>query len=255
VNKNLPTPLYYQLADRLREQIASGQLKPGEQLPSERELSQTSGISRMTVRQALGYLEREGLLVVKSGIGTFVAEPKLTYDAINLIGFTETMLGRKGKLSSKVLSQKICPASVHVSRVLALLGQREVIEIVRVRLIDDVPMAIETNYLPAQRFAGLETMNLNESSLYSILEDIYGVKFQQAEQTIEASSANPFEQEQLGVAEGVSMLLIEGTSFEQNNQPIEFFKSSFRGDRFKVSVMSQRQAQQFAQASFSLILD
>jgi GntR family transcriptional regulator len=255
VKKNLPTSLYYQLAETLREQIDSGGLKPGEQLPSERELSQTSGISRMTVRQALGYLEREGLISVKSGIGSFVAEPKLTYNAVHLLGFTETMLGRKGKLTSKVLSQIICPASVHVSRALALSGQREVIEIVRVRLIDNVPMALETNYFSPQRFAGLETMNLNESSLYSILEDIYGVKFQQAEQTIEASSANPFEQKHLGVTEGVSILLIEGTSYNQHNQPIEFFKSSFRGDRFKVSVMSQRHAQKSSQASFSLILE
>jgi GntR family transcriptional regulator len=255
MKKNLPTSLYYQLAESLREQIASGGLRPGDKLASERDLSEHHGISRMTVRQGLAYLEREGLLTVKAGVGTFVAEPKLTYNAINLLGFTKAMLGRQGKLSSRVLSQRICEAPLQVSRALALLGQREVIELVRVRLIDNKPMALETNYLSARRFAGLEAINLNESSLYAILEDLYDVQLHVAEQTIEAASANPFEQHHLSVAKNVSMLLIEGTSFDQHNRPVEFFKSSFRSDRFKISVISQRQTQKPAQASFSLVLD
>ncbi len=253
MDKTLSTPLYYQLVEIMREQIASGQLLPGDKLPAERDLSNNYGISRMTVRQALASLEREGLVIVKSGVGSFVAEPKLTYDAINMLSFTDTMLGRKSKLSSKVLSQRVQPASIQISRALALLEKREVIEIVRVRLIENVPMAIERNYFSAARFAGLESMNLNEASLYSILEDIYGVRLEQAEQTIEASVANPFEEEHLGLAKGTSMLLIEGTSFNKENQPLEFFKSAFRGDRFKVAVLSQRQQRQ--RASFSLVLD
>jgi GntR family transcriptional regulator len=255
VKKNVSTPLYDQLAESLREQIVTGQLKAGQQLPSERDLSEQYEMSRMTVRQGLAQLEHEGLVTVKSGVGTFVAEPKLTYDAINVFGFTEAMLDKKGVLSSRVLSQRVCEASVQVRRALALIGQREVIEIKRVRLIDSIPMAIETNYLSAERFAGLETMNLKKSSLYTILEDLYNVRLHIAEQTIEASTANPFEQKHLGIAKGVSTFLIEGTSFDQQHRPVEFFKSSFRGDRFKVSVVSQRHSKKIAQTSLSLVLD
>ncbi|MEJ2599308.1 MAG: GntR family transcriptional regulator, partial [Anaerolineales bacterium] len=77
LDKSHPIPLYFQLAEILREQIQSGELNPGDRLPSERELNEQFGISRMTVRQALAYLTRDGVLVVKPGIGTFVAEPKL----------------------------------------------------------------------------------------------------------------------------------------------------------------------------------
>lgn len=92
LDKSSPIPLYYQLAELIRERIQSGELKPGDQLPSERDLSEQVAISRMTVRQAVAYLVREGTLVVKPGVGTFVAEPKLTYDALHLLGFTEEMI-------------------------------------------------------------------------------------------------------------------------------------------------------------------
>ena len=255
VKNNQPTSLYYQLAERLREQIAAGKLRAGDKLDSERDLSFQHGMSRMTVRQALGQLEREGLLIVKSGVGTFVAEPKLTYDAVNLLGFTETMLGKTGTLSSKVISQKLILASAPISQALKLTSPQEIIEIKRVRLIDKVPMAIETSYLPAQRFAGLETMNLSRASLYAILEDLYNVKPYVAEQTIEASTASSLEQKLLKIDKRISVLQIEGTSFDQNHRPVEFFRSSFRGDRFKVSVISQRQAQKIPQTSLSLVLD
>ncbi len=255
VKKVQATSLYYQLAEGLREQITSGKLKAGDKLASERDLSLQHGMSRMTVRQALSQLEREGLLTIRSGVGTFVAEPKLTYDAVNLLGFTETMIGKKGSLSSKVLSQKLTLASAQISHALKVSSRQEVIEIKRVRLIDNVPMAIETSYLPVKRFAGLETMNLSEASLYAILEDLYNVKPYVAEQTIEASTASIFEQKHLNVASHISILQIEGTSFDQNHYPVEFFKSSFRGDRFKVSVISQGKSQQTLQTSLSLVLD
>lgn len=247
------TPLYYRLSEMLRRQISSGQLKPGDRLASERDLSIQYGMSRMTIRQALGQLEREGLLNVKSGVGTFVAEPKLTYDAVNLLGFTETMKGKKGVLSSKVLSQKLVTASTQIGQALKL-GNHEIIEIKRIRLIDNIPMAIETNYLSAQRFAGLETMNLKEASLYRILDDLYNVRLRVAEQTIEASTANAFEQKHLKLKKQDSILRIEGISFDQYHQPVEFFKASFRGDRFKVSVISQPQPTKTTQTHFSLVL-
>lgn len=244
--------LYSQLAEHLREQIDAGSLKPGDKLASERDLSLQHGMSRMTVRQALGQLEREGLLSVRRGVGTFVSEPKLTYDAVNLLGFTEAMLGKQGVLSSKVLSQKLVTASSQIRQALNLSSTQTVIEIKRIRLIDKVPMAIETNYLP-DRFEGLETMNLREASLYAILEDLYNVKPYVAEQTIEAATTRSFEQKHFKVNSPISVLHIQGTSFDQYHKPVEYFKSSFRGDRFRVSVISQRQDQ--TQTSLALILD
>src|SRR3712207_5275852 len=97
LNKHSPIPLYYQLAELLRERIRLGEFKPGDQLPSERALSEQYAISRMTARQALTFLVREGTLIARHGLGTFVAEPKLTYDTLHLLGFTEEMMHRGGK--------------------------------------------------------------------------------------------------------------------------------------------------------------
>ncbi len=82
LDKNSPLPLYYQLAEDLRDKIRAGELKPGEQVPTERELSEMHTISRMTARQALQFLVREEVLVSRQGSGTYVAEPKLTYDPL-----------------------------------------------------------------------------------------------------------------------------------------------------------------------------
>jgi len=91
LNKNSPIPLYYQL----------------DQLSLECVLSEQVAISRMTARQAVAYLVREGALVVKQGVGTFIAEPKLTYDALHLLGFTEEAMRRGGVVTSRVLEQAI----------------------------------------------------------------------------------------------------------------------------------------------------
>jgi GntR family transcriptional regulator len=98
-------------------------------------------------------------------------------------------------------------------------------------------------------------MNLKEASLYRILDDLYNVRLRIAEQTIEASIANRFEQKHLKLKEQTSILHFEGISFDQHHQPVEFFKSSSRGDRFKVSVISQRQTAKTTQTHFSLVLN
>ncbi len=107
ISKRSPIPLYYQLAELIRERIHSGELASGEQLPSDRELAEQAQISRMTARQAIAYLVRDGTLVVKPGIGTFVAEPKLTYDAHHLLGFTEETMQHGGAVTTTVLEQEV----------------------------------------------------------------------------------------------------------------------------------------------------
>ncbi|MBA3416926.1 MAG: GntR family transcriptional regulator, partial [Chloroflexia bacterium] len=104
-DKTSPVPLYHQLAEAIRERVRSGTLPPGEQLPPERELAERVGISRMTARQALAELTRDGALEVRHGVGTFVAAPKLTYDALHLLGFTEATLQHGDAARSRVLEQ------------------------------------------------------------------------------------------------------------------------------------------------------
>src|SRR5688572_7494126 len=156
LDKKNPIPLYYQLAEQIREQIKAGALKPGAQLPSERELSEQVAISRMTVRQAIAYLVQQGVLTVRQGVGTFVAEPKLVHDTLHLLSFTEEMMRGDGSVSSQVLEQLLvkCPAGVAAE--LDLVPEAPAIKIVRLRLSKGIPLLLETIFVPAGFCPGLE---------------------------------------------------------------------------------------------------
>ena len=120
LNKNSPVPLYYQIAEHLQEQIGAGNLASGSRLTAERELSEQFGVSRMTVRQALNYLQSLGLIEVRQGVGTFVARPKHTYDAIHLAGFSEEMSRSGDQVESIVLEQLLVQPSARVANLLRL---------------------------------------------------------------------------------------------------------------------------------------
>ena len=140
LDRNLPIPLYYQLAEQLREQIQLGDLPPGVQLPSERELSEQFGISRMTVRQAISYLTEQGLLDPRIGVGTFVAEPKFDPDMLHLLGFTEEMMQRGNEMTaSQVLENSLCVPPVSVAQHLQLSPGGKTVKIVRLRFYGGTP--------------------------------------------------------------------------------------------------------------------
>jgi GntR family transcriptional regulator len=257
LNKDNPIPLYYQLAEWLQEQIRAGLLKPGAQLPSERDLSEQFGISRMTVRQAIAYLVREGVLLVKQGIGTFVSEPKLAHDTLHLLGFTEEVMQQGGIAVSRVLEQRITEAPVSVATGLKLEAAQTVVKIVRLRLAGQIPLLLETIFIPASLCPALENEDLSTKSLYALLEQQYGLRLRHAKQILEATTANDYESNLFGVEPGTPMILLEGVTFTDQNQPVEYFKTIYRGDRFKFVLESQRSMTYEALTSprISVVLD
>lgn len=241
INKNSPIPYYYQLAEYLKSQILTGELQPGNQLASERDLSEDLGISRMTVRQAIGTLIDQGLLVTQKGVGTFVAEPKLNHDMLQLRGFTEEMRQYgKQKISSKILEINPVAAPASVAKSLLLESNQQAIKIVRLRLYDYKPLLLESIYVPERLCPGLENLDLRSTSLYKVLEDEYGLHYTYAEQMLESTTANEYESSLLGIAPGTAMILVEGITYMENGQPLEYFKSVYRGDRFRFKLKSQR---------------
>jgi GntR family transcriptional regulator len=240
LDKNSPIPLYYQLVEAIRDRIGAGDLKPGEQLAGERELGEHYGISRMTVRQALQFLVREEALTTRQGLGTFVAEPKLTYDALHVLGFSEDMLRRGAAASSRVIEQTRLVPPPSVARQLALPPADRVVKIVRLRLSDGVPMLLETVFVPAQRFAGLEWMDLSNQSLYRLMQEHYGVRLGGSKHTLEAVQANDYECDLFGIVIGQPMILLQGVTFDVDDRPVESFKAVYRGDRFQMAFDSRR---------------
>ena len=242
LDKQSPIPLYYQLAEYLRAQIASGELKPGDQIPPERELCEQAGISRMTARQAVSYLVQQGVLEAHIGKGTFVAAPKLAYDVHHLLGFTEKMMmeGEGYSITSRVIEQALVLPPPNIAARLQLRPTGKALKLVRLRLAADVPHLLETTYVPAALCPGLEHEDFSRHSLYVLLEQRYGLPLAHAEQTLEATTANDFEAPLFGLSKGAPMMLLEGVTFTTGNRPVEHFTAVYRADRFKFRIDSQR---------------
>ncbi len=241
LDKSHPIPLYYQLAQLIRERIQAGEWNAGERLPSERELSEQVEISRMTVRQALAFLVRDGTLVVKPGIGTFVARPKLVYNALHLLGFTEEMMRQGAQAASRVLEQSLAVPPQSVAIRLGLKASEKTVKIVRLRMSGEEPVLLETSYIPATLCPGLERLSLEGQSLFVILERKYNLRLERSVQSLEATIANDYEVELFGIEPGTAMILLEGVNYLPEERPAEFFKAVYRGDRFRFQLENYRE--------------
>lgn len=233
LQREAPDPLYIQLKDSLVADIRSGHYRAHQRLPSERELSERFQVSRMTARQALLDLARDGVVYTRMGKGTFVAETKIDQQLRALTGFTEDVRARGGRPSSRVLEARVIPALPEIAAALRLMPGAEVIKLARLRLADDVPLAIETAYLPFALCPNLLHHDFSATSLYRVLEDEYGLKLVDAEQTIEAALAEPRELELLRLSAPAAVLRIQRLTFASNGVPVEYVLSTYRGDRYK----------------------
>lgn len=226
-------PLYVQIAESLLERIESGELKPGERLPPERELSQTLGVNRMTLRQALQNLEVQGLLVRRQGDGTYVAESKIERQAGKLVPFTRGMKQRGYAPGAIVLSFERRLAEAAVAKELGVRVSAQVYFVHRLRLIKQEPVMLESFVLPVARFPDLEQFDLAKRSAYEVLETEYGVKISRARQSLEPAVATEYEAELLKISVGAPLMLEVRLALDEDDQPVEYGRDLYRGDRFR----------------------
>ncbi len=232
-HQTMAIPLYIQIAEGLLEQIESGALAPGDRLPPERELSESLGVNRMTLRQALRALETQGLLIRQQGSGTYVAEPKIEREAGRLFPFTEGIQRRGHLPGAKVIKLEQQPAEISVANKLQTSVSAPVYRGQRLRFINQQPMMLEKFFLPAHCFPGFEQYNLENRSLYEVMETEYGFVVSRARQSLEAVSATEYEAELLKIKAGAPLMLEQRLAFDQDGQPIEYAKDVYRGDRFR----------------------
>jgi GntR family transcriptional regulator len=233
LQRDAPIPLYYQLAEQIREQIESGQLEVGERIPSVKELTEQHGISPMTVRQALGELQRKGLLEIRRGIGTFVASPKITYNLLHLTSFTEDMVSQGLVTHTKLIHLALETPTEYIAQQLQIPLGEMVVHVERLRYSSDDPILIDYSYLPSSLCPGLEEKDLETNSLYAQLEECYQFALDHATHVLEATGANDYEARLLGVPIGSPIVLVRGVTYLADDRPIEYFKSIYRGDRYK----------------------
>jgi GntR family transcriptional regulator len=204
VDKSSPVPYYYQIEEWIRGQIASGQLKPGDMLTNEIQLSKQLGVSRMTVRQALNHLSSEGILTRQRAKGTFIAPPRspVPISRDRLSSMTEELLKEGKKLYSRVLAQELQPAIGEIQTELGLQAGEKVILVRRLRGTDNCPLSIENVYHPYSRFPELLTMALENASIYEILETKYQARPVEAIDTVVAGIATEDEAALLQIPKG-----------------------------------------------------
>lgn len=239
IDKNSPLPLYYQLEEQIKQTIESEELVPGDALPSERELSESYQISRMTVRQAITNLVNKGYLYREQGKGTFVSNQKFEQNLQGLTSFTEDMKARQLMPGNKLLHFEIFPAEKDIKERLSLEEDELIYKIKRIRLANDEPIALETSYLPVKLIPGL-TPAILEKSLYTYIEDELYLTIGHATQTVEAALVNEGDSKHLKVKKGVPVLLIQRESFLDNGTPLEFVRSSYRADKYKFKIDIER---------------
>jgi DNA-binding GntR family transcriptional regulator len=221
-------PAHAQIEAALADAIAGGQLTAGDRLPAERVLAQRFGVSRMTLRQALGELERHGLLERSKGRygGTFVAEPKLELTGTAALSDQLRALGLAA--GARVLSAVERTAEPHERG----LGRR-VYAIERVRLANGEPVALERGAYSVTLYPGLIDEPL-DGSIYELIRARYGDVPVRAQERLEPALARADEAEALGVAPGAPVMLVERTAFAQGGRPVEISRDVFRGDRTRI---------------------
>ena len=227
-------PLYYQIQQRLIEQIRRGALKPGQILPSEQEIAGQLGVSRMTGRQALRSLRDLGVTYSVRGKGTFVSGIKLEKDFRQVLSFTEEMQARGLHPRSRVLSFEVIPADAEAASALHLALGEEVVSLRRIRLAGSTRMGIEWSRIPHRLCPGLTETFDPRTSLYEALATRFGIRMAIADEIVEARNAIPEEVRLLRTAKGSPVFLFTRISYIQNGEPTEFVKSVYRADRYKI---------------------
>ena len=226
-------PAYIQIAENLLERITTGDLSPNERLPSERELSKTLKVSRMTLRAALRVLDNKGLLIRRPGDGTYIAQPKVERQAGKLVPFTEGMHLRGYQTGAKIIAFEEREAKKSAASQLKIAISTPVYHIQRLRFIKKDPVMLEEFIVPIYRFPNLERYDLEIRSFYEIAENEYGIRIYQAQQSLEAVSATEFEAELLKVLLGAPLMLERRQAFDLDSHPIEYGQDLYRGDRFR----------------------
>jgi GntR family transcriptional regulator len=235
-----PVPLYTQVKENLRERILDGTYPAHAKLPAESELSTIFGVSRITVRQALSDLQKEGVIFKIPGKGTFVAKPKAFQQLTQLEGFGEAMSRMGYEIYNRVTSHKTIAATPHVAQQLQVTPGAEVTEIKRIRHLNREPVSLEVTYLAQDIGERLAREDLATRDIFVILENDYGIPLGRADLQVDAILADETLAHALQVEQGSAVLRIERLTHRADGAPLDFEYLYFRGDAFQYRLQINR---------------
>ena len=241
-------PLYSQLVSIVKRNISAGTLCAGDLLPSEAELCKTFDISRSTVRQAIGALESEGLVVRKQGRGTFVAEPKVRRRTENVYSFTSEISSMGLTPSSTLIEFQVIPPTPDIIKMLELGGpDTKVYRFSRIRNVNGQPLILETSFYPQYIYPSLTKELLQTHSFYSLLYEV-GIIPANAVDSYEAVLMGPKEAELLGCKSGSVGFFVQRRTFNESGMCYEYTQSLMRADRIKLDVYLHKDGVSFSRS-------
>jgi len=240
VSEELNKPLYVRIQEHIAELILSGKLAPDAKIQSEREYSEDLGVSRMTVRRAITELVNEGLLERKHGSGTYVAKAKVTYESRELANYVHAMQARNIATASQMLEFGEVTASRRLAESLQIEIGNPIYRVAVLRFANRVPVILERVFLPCIRCPALEEWDLEKTSIYDLLTDVYHLAPGRISQTMEAVVATDTVAQQLRVEEGFPLLMLSRIIFGMTDKsPIVFSQDFLRGDYARIHTDTQ----------------
>lgn len=237
-------PLHRQISDWLKQEIESGALTSDEKLPSENELSKKFDVSRVTVRRALQTLENEQLIYRCQGLGSFVTDQR-THQSFSILNdFTEELEGSGMEASSKLISFE----QVDISEQKDLLSYLDIknkkiaVQLERVRMGDGEPIAYDITWMPIFYGQLIEGYNLEETTIFKILEDEFDIPIQKGCYRIEAAMADDKLAKHLNIDPQTPLLLMNRISYTIGEKPVYYQKRYYRNDKMVFELMAERRA-------------
>ena len=217
--------------DRVLDLIES--LEVGQPIPAERQLATDLGVSRLTLRAALDDLVRDGYLDRRHGSGTYVTEPKIA-QPLTLTSFSEDMRRRGMTPGSRTLELTSTLAGARLAHRLGVSPEARLFRVKRLRLADSMPMAMEILHVPEALVPGLTRADFEGRSFYELLRERYGITVGSGTQSIEPTVTSEEESEVLGVPLHTPAFLFERTTVSESGRIVEFVRSIYRGDRYRL---------------------
>ena len=235
VDKTSPVPLYFQIAENLKQAIESGVLKPGERLDNEIQLSERLSVSRPTVRQAIQRLTHEGLVVRQRGVGTVIVDRRIQR-RLALSSLYEDLSASGKEPATSVLSVHPVPADDETAAALGVAAGETVVRIERLREAEGSPLAVMRNYLPVSLLHGIDVQSvLSRQGLYETLRQ-QGVRFHSAEEIIGARKATSAEAALLQVPRNSTVLTMARVAIDPAGHVIEYGVHAYLAERYSFRV-------------------
>jgi len=223
--------------EALLSEINRPESQHGDCLPSERELGERFHVSRVVIRGALARLEEEGLIYRMQGKGAFVSKNKVNQNASRLTSFTQDMLQRNMIPGSKILAKEFVPCTPFLVSKLQIPREEPVFMLKRLRMADNLPMAIEVCFLREWIGKRIVDSLVDNASLYRLLAEKCGIRFKYAMQTIEVGTLEKAERDLLGGNCPRCTAIITRQTFDVENNVVEFVESRYRSDRYLFNML------------------